>query len=176
MLRLLNERRTADKGGAMDGSSRGVLTVCMLAVFSIVTTAAWAQDDEAIIGYRQKVMEANGANMGAIGDILKFNLPYQDDIAGHARAININSKMIAEAFKKPVSAGKTDAKPEIWKKWDEYKADADKLTEASEELTKVADGGDRGAIVARVKKVGEACKNCHESFRKPKEQSYKRKK
>jgi cytochrome c556 len=159
----------------MDGSSRGALIGFVLAGLLFVGSAGSAQDDEAIIGYRQKVMEANGANMGAIGDILKFKLPYQKDIVGHAQAIGINARMIATAFEKPVSAGKTDAKPEIWTKWDEYKSDADKLAEASDELAKIAAGGDLTAIVAQVKKVGEACQDCHEDFRKPKEQSYKRK-
>jgi cytochrome c556 len=160
----------------MDGSSRGVLSACVLAGLLLVASVSSAQDDEAIIGYRQKVMEANGANMGAIGDILKFKLPYQKDIAGHARAISINARMIAGAFEKPVSAGKTDAKPEIWKKWDEYKADADELAQASDQLAKIAEAGDVNAIVAQVKKVGGACQDCHESFRKPKEQSFRRKK
>jgi cytochrome c556 len=159
----------------MDGSSRSALTGCVLAGLLLVASASWAQDDEAVIGYRQKVMESQGANMGAIGDILKFKLPYQKDIAGHAQAISINARMIASAFEKPVSAGKTDAKPGIWKKWDEYKADADKLAEASDELAKIAAAGDMNAITAQVKKVGGACQGCHESFRKPKEQSYQRK-
>jgi cytochrome c556 len=160
----------------MNGLSRDVLRACVLSGLLLVASVSFAQDDEAIIGYRQKVMEANGANMGAIGDILKFKLPYQKDIAGHARAISINARMIAGAFEKPVSAGKTDAKPEIWKKWDEFKADTDELAQASDELAKIAEGGDVNAIVAQVKKVGGACGDCHESFRKPKEQSFRRKK
>jgi cytochrome c556 len=160
----------------MDGSSRGVSSACVLGSLLLVAAASWAQDDEAVIGYRQKVMEAQGANMGAIGDILKFNLPYQKDISGHAQALGVSARMIAAAFEKPVSAGKTDAKPEIWKNWDEFKADADKLAEASDELAKVAAGTDMNAIMAQVKKVGGACGKCHESFRKPKEESYQRKK
>jgi len=156
----------------MDSWNRGFSLLWSLL---LVAAVSWAQDDQAIIGYRQKVMGAQGASMGAIGDILKFNLPYQKDIAGHAQVISVNARMIAGAFEKPVSAGKTDAKPEIWKKWDEFKADADKLLEASDELAKIAAGDDMNAIVAQVKKVGGACGHCHESFRKPKEESYQRK-
>ena len=159
----------------MDGSRRGVLNGCVLAGLVLIGSASWAQDDEAIIGYRQKVMEANGASMGAISDILKFKLPYQKDIVGHAQAMSIAARMIAGAFEKPVSAGKTDAKPEVWKKWDEFKSDADKLAAASDELAKIAASGDMNAIVAQVKKVGGACGDCHKEFRKPKEQSYKTK-
>lgn len=159
----------------MEGSIRGVLSPAAAAfALLLAVSAAPAAADEAVIAYRQKVMQANGANMGAIGDILKFKLPYQKDIAGHARAIGLNAKMIASAFEKPVSAGKTDAKPEIWKKWDDYKKAAAKLVEASDKLAKVAESGDTPTIVAQVKEVGNACQHCHEEFRKPKEESYKR--
>jgi len=151
-------------------ASSVVATALVLAV-----SASGAEDDEAIIGYRQKVMSAQGVSMGAIGDILKFKLPYEKDIVGHARAISVTAKMIPTAFEKPVSAGKTDAKPEIWKEWDDYKKDAGKLAEASDKLAKVAEGGDMKAILAQVKEVGNACQHCHEEFRKPKEESYKRK-
>ena len=149
-------------------------TALCLTAFSFAVTARAAADDEAIIGYRQKVMTANGADMGAIGDILKFKLPYETHIAAHARAISLNAQLIAAAFEKPVSAGKTDAKPEIWKDFDDYKKDAQKLVDASDKLAKVAEGGDMKAVMAQVKEVGNACQHCHEEFRKPKEQSYKK--
>ena len=89
--------------------------------------------------------------------------------------MSITAKMIPSAFEKPVSAGKTDAKPEIWKEWDDFKKDAEKFVEASDKLAKVAEGGDMKAVMAQVKEVGNACQHCHEEFRKPKEESYKRK-
>jgi len=160
----------------MKGPMRATLIGGLIVSASLLVARAGAgEDDEAIIAYRQKVMAANGANMGAIGDILKFKLPYEKDIAGHARAISINAKMIPTAFEKPVSAGKTDAKPEVWKEWDDYKKDAKKLVEASDKLAKLAEGGDTKAILAQVKAVGDACQHCHEEFRKPKEESYRRK-
>lgn len=140
----------------------------------VAAVSVGAADDEAVIKYRQKVMEANGANMGAIGDILKFKLPYEKDIAGHARAMSITARMVPAAFERSVSAGKTDAKAEIWTKWDDFKEDAEAFAAASEKLAKVADGGDTTAIVAQVKEVGGTCQHCHESFRKPKEESYLR--
>ena len=150
------------------------LTVCWAAA-ALLAVATAKGDDEAIIAYRQKVMSANGASMGAISDILKFQLPYQKDIAGHARVLGITAQMIPGAFDRPVSAGKTDAKPEIWKKWDDFKGDAEALTAASDKLAKIAEGGDMKAVVAQVKEVGNTCQHCHEKFRKPKEESYKNK-
>ncbi len=137
--------------------------------------AVVAQNDEAFIKYRQKVMKSNGANIGSIGDIVKNKLPYAGNIAGHARNINTNAKMIAAAFKKKLHQGKTDAKPEIWQKWSEFEDAAKNLQEQSAKLADVASSGDMEAIGAQLKQTGKACGNCHKKFRKKKKESYKRK-
>ncbi len=148
----------------------------LLLVCITIPLTVQAQSDEAIIQYRQKLMVANGAHMGSIGDILKNKLPYAANphIVEHARAINLSSKLIADAFKKEITEGKTDAKPEIWKDWDKFTAAAKTLGEESAKLAEVAQSGSMEEVVAQVKKLGDACGNCHKPFRKPKEESYKR--
>lgn len=147
-----------------------ILFICLAFPFA----SAQAQSDEAFIKYRQDLMEAIGGNMGAIGDTLKNKLPYQDNIATHAQGIHLASQLITSAFKKDVSEGATDAKPDIWKEWEKFAAAADKLGQESEKLAQVAASGDMEAIGAQVKTMGKACGNCHKPFRKPKEESYKR--
>ena len=147
----------------------------VLACLALPFTGAQAQSDEAFVQYRQKLMSANGGHMGAIGDIQKNKLSYQKlHIVNHAKAINLDSALIDEAFKKEVTAGKTDAKPDIWKEWDKFTAAAKALGEESGKLAEVAQSGDMEAIGAQVKKLGDACGNCHKPFRKPQEESYKR--
>ena len=146
----------------------------VLACLALPCTGAQAQDDEAFVQYRQKIMAANGGSFGAINDILKNKLPYQNHIATHAQDIQRISTLVVEAFKHEVTAGKTDAKPEIWKEWDKFTAAVKGLEEESSRLAEVARGGDLDAIGAQVKKLGEACSNCHKPFRKPQEESYKR--
>jgi cytochrome c556 len=90
------------------------------ALMVMVAAPLSAQSDEAFIQYRQKVMGSQGANMGAIGDILKHQLPLTENIAGHARNIEVTAGLIAAAFKKNISAGATDAKAAIWQNWDEF--------------------------------------------------------
>src|SRR5262245_65868238 len=122
----------------------GCLVVLVCLVF--VSVVAQAQDDEAFIQYRQKVMTSNGANMGAIGDILKNKLPYQSHIGVHAQEIQRMSTLISGAFKKDVAAGKTDAKPEIWKEWDKFTAAADAMGREAAELATVVQSGNMEAI------------------------------
>jgi len=148
-----------------------VVLICL--VFTLA--AAQAQDNDAFIQYRQKVMTSNGANLGAIGDILKNKLPYQSHILVHAQEIQRMSTLIPDAFKKDIAAGKTDAKPEIWKEWDKFVEAADAMGREAAELATVAQGGNMEAIGAQVKKLGDACGNCHKPYRKPKEESYKNK-
>ena len=142
-------------------------------VLMIPLASALAQSDEAMIEYRQKVMQAIGANMGSTGAILKEKLPYQGHIAHHAYQIQSASQLITSAFKKQLAEGKTDAKADIWKDWDKFAAAAKELEQESGKLAMVAQSGDMAAIAEQVKAVGKACGGCHKPFRKPKEESYK---
>ena len=148
-----------------------LLVFCLTIPFA----TAQAQSDEAYLAYRQKVMQAQGASMGAIGQILKHKLPYSGHIATHANDINRLSKLISDAFKKEITAGKTDAKPDVWKDWDKFVAAAEKLGQESAKLAKVASSGDMAAIGAQRKALGKACGGCHKPFRKPKKERFKRK-
>jgi cytochrome c556 len=148
-----------------------IVLVCLAVLF----TVALAQEDEAMVQYRQKVMTSQSASMGAINDILKNKLPYSNHIFTHAQAIQRMSSLVPEAFKKDIATGKTDAKPEIWKEWDKYTAAAEALGQEAAKLAEVAQKGDMAMITDQAKKVGEACGSCHKPYRKPKEESYKNK-
>jgi cytochrome c556 len=149
------------------------LLLCVICI-ALPLTSALAQSDEAFITYRQKVMQSIGANIGAIGATLKNKLPYQDNIATHAQEIQLASTLIASAFKKEITAGKTDAKPDIWQDWDKFTTAAKHMGEEAGKLAMVAKSGDMAATAAQLKALGKACGNCHKPFRKPKEESYKR--
>lgn len=150
-----------------------VLTVALTGLFS---QGAFAQGDKAHIAYRQKIMKSIVANIGGIGDILKKKVPHVGNLAGHAANIQRNAEMIPSAFDKKVTAGKTDAKAAIWQNWSEFRDKAEKLSKAAGAMVKAAESGNPEAIGAAIKGLGGACKGCHKEFRKPKEESWKRKK
>ena len=155
---------------------RPTLMVLLVVTFGsvLMLTGAQAQDDEHILGYRQKVMKSMGASMGAIGDILKHKLPFAGHIAVHATDISRMSAVIAESFDKEITEGRTDAKAEIWQDWDKFVAAAETLQSEGAKLADVAAGGDMAAIGGQVKALGKACGDCHKPFRKPKEERFKR--
>ena len=140
----------------------------------LMLTGAQAQDDEHYLGYRQKVMKSMGASMGAIGDILKHKLPFASHIGVHASDISRMSAVIAEAFEKEITEGRTDAKPEVWQDWDKFVTAAETLQEEGAKLANIASAGDMAAIGAQVKNLGKACGDCHKPFRKPKEERFRR--
>lgn len=139
------------------------------------TAQADAESDAAHVKYRQSVMGAIGANMGGIGDILKNQLDFPGHIESHARQIAEGSRLIGSAFAKPVTEGATDAKADVWKDRAHFKEDIAELEEAARALESAAASGDPAAIGPAVKALGKTCGGCHESFRKPKEESYKNK-
>jgi cytochrome c556 len=134
---------------------------------------AWGQSDDAFLQYRQKLMKSLGASMGAIGDTLKNKLPYQNHIATHAKDMQQISTLIEDAFKKEIAYGKTDAKPEIWRDWNNFVSAIKALEQESAKLAEVAPSRNVAATFAQVKKVGGACGGCHKPYRKPKEESFK---
>ena len=129
--------------------------------------------DQPAIEYRQLVMGAIGSNMGAIGGIMKNQLALPGAIANHAHQMADAAKLIAPAFKQKVTAGKTDAQPEIWTDWAKFEAAAADYEKAATNLATAANGSDPAAVGLAVRALGESCGGCHDSFRKPKEESYK---
>ena len=64
-------------------------------------------------------------------------------------------------------AGKTRALPEIWSKPDDFTAAQKMFSERAPKLLAAAKTKDVAAVTAAFKDVGGACKNCHDTFRKP---------
>jgi cytochrome c556 len=146
-----------------------------LALACFVSPAAFAQvSDEGTLDYRQKVMSGVGADMGAIGDILKYGLPVEGGISAHAELLAARADLVAAAFERNVSAGATDAKAEIWQQPDEFREKTAAMKTEAQKLAEIAKSGDAAAIGTQVKALGDSCGSCHKSFRKPKEESYKR--
>ena len=147
----------------------------ILAVALGAAAPVLAADDAAYVKYRQKVMSGVGADMGAISDILKNGLPFTAAIAIHADSLGDAAALIPAAFEKEVYTGATDAKPDIWQKPDEWKEAIQAFEKAADDLEDAADDGEPAAIAAAVKTLGKSCGGCHKPFRKPKEESYKKK-
>lgn len=141
------------------------------AALALGTLAAGAQDMAKAIEYRQNLMKAMGGHAADLALIVKGEVPYGTaHLVAHAEAINALSKLIVDAAPKGSgeAAGKTNAKDEIWQKWDEFKAAAARLESESAKLVQVAKSGDTKAFGQQFAVTGkEGCGGCHKEFRKP---------
>ncbi len=131
------------------------------------------EKDAAYIAYRQSVMSIVGTHMGAIGDIMKNGLEVPGAIAGHAEQMADAAALVAPAFKKELTLGATDAKPEIWSDWAKFEQAIADYEEAARGLAAAASAEDPSGVGPAMKALGKSCGGCHKPFRKPKEESYK---
>ena len=141
------------------------------AVFMATSVPLVAND--AYVTYRQQVMAAVGGHAGAIGSIVKSQLPEFDAIAAHAEAVAKTAETIPSAFSHALHEGATDSKPEIWTEMEDFLALNDAMKKASLALAEAAQSGDAAIVKQAMRDFSKSCGACHRSYRKPKEESYK---
>ena len=112
---------------------------------------------------------------GILGDIMKNRLALPGAIANHAGQMADAAALIAPAFKKDLSEGRTDAKAEIWQDWAKFESAIAKYEEAARGLAIAASGADPSAVGPAMRALGKSCGGCHKPFRKAKEDSFKKK-
>ena len=120
-------------------------------------------------------MESVGGDMAAIANIMKYGLPLSANVVTHAEGLASHAKLVRSAFERKVTSGPNDAEPAIWEKVDEFKEKTQAFETETAKLVDVAKAGDPAALGVQMKATGKSCGGCHDSFRKPKEESFKRK-
>lgn len=131
-----------------------------------VAVAARAADSEDIIKYRRNVMEANGGHLSAAAAIIRGKVDYRDQLGEHVRALAAINKDIPALFPKDSDFGDTNALDAVWKKNDEFKKRARVAHDKSDALNRTVQARDLKNYEPRLKDLIEACKSCHEDFRK----------
>ena len=150
-------------------TKRGSVVVLTVGAICLGITAGRAQDAaEGIIKYRRNVMKSHAAHIGAIGGIVKGQVPYTGHVAVHASALQGTSKLILQLFPEGSGIGETRAKPEIWQRWSEFEQAAKRLQRETAKLVQIAESGDIKQITPQFIAVGKACGGCHKAFRKRK--------
>jgi len=138
------------------------------AVTAVVTAGAAAADVASVIQARQGHYKEIGKAAKALSEQLKSGSPSLPVVQAAAKQIDALAPQVPSWF--PVGSGpaagvKTQAKPEIWAKPDEFKRDAGAFADAAHKLDLVAASGDLSAIRAQAQTMGQTCKTCHEAFR-----------
>jgi cytochrome c556 len=136
-----------------------------------VGAAAFAADEPAnVIKYRQAYMSANGGHITMIAAVVKGEVSWTDELAGHAHALHEQSKHLLRLFPEDSGKGDTEvqsaALPVIWEQWSEFEEAANAFEAESGKLVEAVESGDQTAIAQQLGALGQnGCGNCHETFR-----------
>jgi len=133
-----------------------------------ITTTAIAADYKSIIVHRQGIYDVMAGHMKVLKSILFMGNENIEAVNYHAKAILEAAKHHGNAFPKGSDKGKTHALPVIWEKPKEFKEAGQKLGKALQNFiaaSEMADKEDLKELQGAFKKVGGACKGCHEKFR-----------
>lgn len=139
------------------------LTLAAGAIAAAVATIAYAQTD--VIAERQDLMEANGAAMGTLVQMVRGQAPF-DAAAAKAALEKIATDMETFPTLFPVgseSGGGTKAGPAIWSDPTGFQAASDQLksdaTAAAGAVTTLED------LQTAVGVLGADCGSCHQKYR-----------
>jgi cytochrome c556 len=129
--------------------------------------AAQFKNPDDAIEYRQGALTVMSNHFSRIGAMASGKVPFD------AKAVQANADLVVTLARLPWSAfvegsdkGDTAARPEVWSQADKFKAASQKLEDATVKLAAAAKTGDQDAVKTAFSATGEACKACHDDFRK----------
>jgi cytochrome c556 len=124
--------------------------------------AAASYADEGAVDYREHTMEAVGGHMQAAVDIIRGKVSHASQLPIHAGALAELAEIAPSLFPEGSEGG--DALPEIWSNPDDFAERLTAFQEAAADFdAAVATGEDIGPAVQA---LGQACKGCHDNYRK----------
>jgi cytochrome c556 len=122
-----------------------------------------------VVKERMDLMDRQKEDMKILGLMAKGKTPFDAAKAAEAaRDIEATSAKIPELFPEGSGGGHSEAKAEVWGKWDEFTGKAEALAGAAKDLATALDAGSP-EWKASFQKVTDACKTCHKTFRAEKD-------
>lgn len=143
-------------------------TVLALAAIVTVAGAAHAQPDPRLeVKLRRGNFNSLLAAYKVVNAQLKRSRPDISAIAGATDRMAVMVRQLPAWFPPgsgPESGADTNAKPEIWRRPEEFRAHATAMSEAVDRLAAAAKSGNVDAIGERQHAVSAACTACHRVF------------
>jgi cytochrome c556 len=133
--------------------------LCLLLVLGAVGARA---DDSNAVKYRQHTMEAVGGHMQAAVAIVKGEVEHPADLPVHAAGLAALSGVAPGLFGTDATGG--DALPKIWDDPAAFQQRLDTFRSAAQAFDAAVQAG--AGIGAALGDLGQACKGCHDNFRK----------
>jgi cytochrome c556 len=119
------------------------------------------------IEYRQSAFIVMARSFGLLGAMANDKMPYDAKKAAEAAdVLAVVHPLPFTAFGPGTDKGaKTEAKPVIWQKTDEFNRDTEAMKTEMPKLVAAARSGDPAALKAAFGPTGKTCKTCHDSFK-----------
>jgi cytochrome c556 len=148
-------------------TSWSIAAVAAAAFLCCGPAAAQFKNADAAIEYRQGALTVMDNHYDRIGAMVKGKAPFDAAVAqANADLVVTLAKLPWSAFVEGSDKGDTNARPEIWTQPDKFKADAQRLQDATVKLAEAARTGKPDALKAAFSATAETCKACHDDFRK----------
>lgn len=136
-------------------------------VLSLPAYAQFQKPEDAV-AYRRGALNVMGNHFSRIGAMVNNRVPFD------ATAVQINADLVQTMSRLPYAGfidgtsnvGGTSALPEVWSQPDKFKAAAEKMQAAVGKLAVAAKTGNQDQVKAAFGDAGQACKACHDDFRK----------
>jgi cytochrome c556 len=139
----------------------------MACVGTALPAAAQFAKPEDAVKYRKAAFTVMAAHFGRVAAMANGRVPFDAKAAAsNAEIATLVSSLPFAGFVDGSDKGDTKAKPEIWSERDKFNASATKMQDEMAKLNTAAKTGDIGAIKTAVGGVGQACKGCHDTYRK----------
>lgn len=121
---------------------------------------------EQAVKYRQNIMDAMGGLMGAAVGRLRDGFTFGPELPAVAAGLAAMSADIAALFPEGTDFGESDAKAEVWSDRQGFVDKSTQAADATKAFVEAIKSGDNTMIMQAFKGVGDACKGCHEAYRK----------
>ncbi len=131
--------------------------------FSILAAADVTPEDAA--DYRLAIMTSLRGHVGAASMTVRGLVDDRGQLVNHAQGIANSVMELGNIFPEGSNIGDSEALPEIWEEPEDFAAAIMKVQDASLEFVEAAEGGDADTIRGAFRKLGGACRSCHDQFR-----------
>ncbi|HET9642946.1 MAG TPA: cytochrome c [Burkholderiaceae bacterium] len=150
----------------MNGKCALALCSIMFAVSSASATPQFSRAEDAI-RYRKASFVLMQAQLGRISAMINGRQPFDARAASEsAEIVAFLSKLPFEAFSVGTDKGDTRAKAEVWSERARFQVEADRAREQLLKLRDAARSGNAEQLKAAFAPAAQACKSCHQQFRR----------
>ncbi len=141
--------------------------VAVAALATAVPAAAQFAKPEDAIKYRKAAFTVMAAHFGRVAAMANGRIPFDAKAAAsNAEIANMVAALPFAGFGDGTDKGDTRAKANVWSERDKFNASATRMQEELAKLNAAAKTGDQAAMRTAAGAVGQACKGCHDTYRR----------